>query len=109
MAIIDVLSNAPAANPERKVPAVTRLLSGKGANLIAFNFAPGQRLADHKAAHPITVQCLTGTLDFSVAEETIRLHPGMIIHLEKLVVHRVDCPNDAAENNILLLTMLTNE
>lgn len=47
----------PAPDPSRSRPSATRLLQGDGANVIAFGFAPGQDLPDHKSAHPITVQC----------------------------------------------------
>ena len=30
-------------------------------------------------------------------------------HLREKVTHRVDCPADAPEKNVLLLTMLTGE
>lgn len=110
MTVLSLIDAAPSPNPARPRPAVQRLLQGDGANLIVFNFAPGQDLPDHQAAHPITVQCLSGTLDFTTGEETVRLKPGMVVHLRDHIVHRVDCPPDAPdESNILLLTMLTGE
>lgn len=110
MTVMPVTEQAPAPNPQRPRPAVKRLLQGDGANLIAFTFAPGQNLPDHTAAHPIIVQCVSGTLDFSSGGDTARLRPGTVIHLREDVMHRVDCPADAAEDaSVLLLTMLTGE
>ncbi|GAB2512561.1 Cupin domain protein [Corynebacterium atrinae] len=110
MTVLSLIDAAPSPKPARPRPAVQRLLQGDGANLIVFSFAPGQDLPDHQAAHPITVQCLSGTLDFTTGGEMVRLKPGMVVHLRDHIVHRVDCPPDAPdESNILLLTMLTGE
>ena len=68
MTVLDLESEAAECDPGRMVPAVKRILEGNGANLIAFSFAPGQRLNDHKAAHPITVQWVSGTLDFTCGD-----------------------------------------
>lgn len=108
MTVLTVPDAAPAPRDGAR-PGVQRLLQADGANLIAFTFAPGQSLPDHRAAHPITVQCLTGVLDFTCGDETVRLAPGVVAHLRDHVLHRVDCPPDAAPTNVLLLTMLTGE
>lgn len=105
---VSVLSDAPPANPDSERPAVARLFRGDRANLIAFTFLPGQRLVEHKAAHPITVQALSGVVEFGCGQEVVRLVPGTVVHLPAYVVHWVRCPDDAApEGNIMLLTMLT--
>lgn len=111
LTVLDVLGeDRVAPDPSRDRGTVKRLLSGDGANLITFSFAPGQSWPDHQAAHPITVQCLNGTLDFTVGERTVRLAPGVVLHLRERVEHRVDCPADAPDpSNVLLLTMLTGE
>lgn len=109
MTVLPVPEAAPTPDSTRPRPAVARLLQGDGANLITFAFAPGQNLPDHRAAHPITVQCLEGELDFTCGEETVRLAPGTVIHLREQITHRVDCPADAPERSVLLLTMLTGE
>jgi beta-alanine degradation protein BauB len=109
MTVLSVPDTAPAPDPSRPRPAVARLLQGDGANLITFAFAPGQNLPDHRSAHPITVQCLAGELDFTCGGETVRLAPGTVIHLRGQITHRVDCPDDAPERSVLLLTMLTGE
>lgn len=109
MTVLPLADAAPAPDPSRPRPAVARLLQGDGANLIAFTFSPGQDLPDHRSAHPITVQCVEGVLDFTCGGETVRLAPGVVVHLRERITHRVDCPSDAPERNILLLTMLTGE
>ncbi|WIM66902.1 cupin domain-containing protein [Corynebacterium breve] len=108
--VLSLVDDAPAPNPARPRPAVKRLLQGDGANFIVFNFCPGQDLPDHKAAHPITVQCISGELDFECDGKRIPMKPGEIYHLRAYVPHAVYCPDQAPEeNNILLLTMLTGE
>lgn len=109
MQVIDCLQETPAADPNRSRPGVQRLLSAERANVITFRFLPGQSLPDHKAAHPITVQCLSGLLEFVCEDRTVTLTAGRVIHLPAMVVHAVYCPEDAPADNILLLTMLTGE
>lgn len=111
LTVLEVLgADAVAPDPARERGAVKRLLTGDGANLVTFSFAPGQSWPDHQAAHPITVQCLAGTLDFTVGERTLRLDPGVVVHLKDHIRHQVDCPADAPDAvNVLLLTMLTGE
>ena len=111
---VHLLDAAPVPDPGRPRPAVARVLQGAGANLILFAFAPGQSLPEHRAAHPITVQCLRGTLDFTWGGRTERLDPGTVVHLPAHVTHRVDRPDVDASNPrdgeisaVLLLTMLT--
>lgn len=77
MSALNLLDIAPDTDPHRPRPGVQRVLSGDGANLVLFSFAPGQSLPDHKAAHPITVQALRGELDFSYGSETITLTPAL--------------------------------
>ena len=108
MTVIDLLEDAPAAK-EGVRPGVQRLLQGDGANVIAFTFTAGQSLSDHKAAHPITVQCVSGVLDFTCEGRTVRLDPGVVVHVRDHVVHRVDCPAGTDGTSVLLLTMLTGE
>ena len=56
------------------------------------------------------MQALRGTLDFTCGDETVRLEPGVAVHLPAYVIHRVDCPEDApTDGNVLMLTMLTAE
>ncbi|GAA2029156.1 hypothetical protein GCM10009720_06280 [Yaniella flava] len=90
-------------------PAMLRKLEGDGANLIFLTFAPGQVLRSHTSAHPITVQALSGNLELTTDDGDVVLEPGTVVHLRAMVVHEVFAPNDAAEQNVLLLTMFTGE
>lgn len=90
-------------------PAITRKLEGDGANLIFLTFTPGQVLRSHTTAHPITVQTLEGSLVLTTEDDDIALEPGTVVHLRAMVVHEVSAPEDAAETNVLLLSMLTGE
>ncbi|ARU46404.1 cupin domain-containing protein [Corynebacterium silvaticum] len=106
---LDILSEAPDADPQRKVPTVTRLLQAEGANIIVFTFAPGQVLNDHKAAHPVTIQCLQGFLDVECPDKNVRLTPGKVLYLPQRVIHKVSSPSSSPSEAILLLTMLTGK
>lgn len=101
---LNLLDEAPEPNPQRPRPAVKRVLSADGANLILFSFVPGQDLPDHQAAHPITVQVLRGTVTFTCGENKEELGLGRIVHLPAYVPHAVTCEEEPA---LMLLTMLT--
>ena len=109
MTVIDSAASAPHTDPSRPRPGVRRQLQGDGANVILMNLAPGQCLDDHKAAHPILVQCTQGRLLFTCGDDVVEMGPGVVLHLTSHLTHRVDCPADAPEKNVLILTMLTGE
>lgn len=90
-------------------PAMTRKLEGDGVNLIFLTFTPGQVLRSHTSAHPITVQTLKGSLLLTTDDGDIALEPGTVVHLRAMVVHEVFAPENAADTNMLLLSMLTGE
>lgn len=107
---ITVVGPADAPSPRTgPPPAIKRKLEGDGANLIFLTFTPGQVLRSHTTAHPITVQALKGSLTLTTEDGEILLDPGTVVHLRAMVVHEVAAPEDAAEENVLLLTMLTGE
>ena len=107
---VTVFSAADAPPPRTGTPpAIIRKLEGDGANLIFLTFAPGQVLRSHTTAHPITVQALQGRLLLTTDDGDIALEPGTVVHLRAMVVHEVSAPEDAAAENVLLLTMLTGE
>ena len=101
---LNLFAEAPEPHPTRPRPAVKRVLSADGANLILFSFLTGQDLPDHKAAHPITVQVLQGSVTFKCGEHGHVLTPGRIVHLPAYVPHAVTCSEEPA---LMLLTMLT--
>ncbi|ALC06239.1 hypothetical protein CDES_09235 [Corynebacterium deserti GIMN1.010] len=108
MDFLHLLDLAPAPHPTKNRPSVKRLLNADGANLIAFTFSPGQSLPDHRSAHPVTLQALTGELTVSVDGSTHTLTPGTIIHINAQHTHRVDSVLESGDA-VLLLSMLTGE
>lgn len=106
---INAVQQAPAGDPNRSSPVAQRLVQADGGNIIAFTFAPGQSMPEHQAAHPITVQCLSGYLEFTVEGRTVPMDPGVVIHVAARVPHEVVCPVNATADSVLLLTMLTGE
>ncbi|AZA08996.1 MULTISPECIES: cupin domain-containing protein [Corynebacterium] len=87
-------NDAPAPS-DRKVPSVQRVLEAEGCNVILFRFRPGQELREHKAAWPITVQCLEGALEFGWQGQQITLTPGQMLYLPKMEPHWVRAEQDA--------------
>lgn len=98
----DVVAAAPPAK-DGDGPSVKRLQTAEGVNIIAMRFRSGQTLPDHRAAHPIMVQCLEGQVRFTVGDRSEVLTPGFVAHLPAMVPHRVD----ADEDSVFLLAMLT--
>lgn len=98
----DVINDAPAPTAGDS-PAVKRLVTADGVNLIAMTFQAGQVLQDHRCAHPITVQCVSGHIVFHAGEHSEVLTPGRIAHLPAQITHRVE----ATEDSVFLLSMLT--
>ena len=90
MTVIDSIATAPQTDPSRSRPGVRRHLQGDGANVILMNFAEGRLL-------------------FTCGDEVVEMRPGVVLHLTSHLTHRVDCPADAPEKNVLILTMLTGE
>lgn len=86
-------------------PAVQRLAQVDGVNLIAMTFTAGQALTEHRAAHPITVQAISGRVHFTVGSRVAELTPGHVVHLPAMVTHRVD----AIDDSVVLLSMYTGE
>lgn len=103
-----LLSPSQAPDPrEGAAPAIARILNGHAAEFILMTYTPGQVLADHLAAHPVTIQCLEGELALTVGGQTVALRPGRVAHLRAEAPHRVECRPEAPARNVLLLTMLT--
>lgn len=80
---------------DRKTPSVRRVFEGTGCNIILFRFCAGQRLKEHKAAHPITVQALSGEVHFAWEGQQAVLRPGSMLHLPAMVPHEVWAEADA--------------
>lgn len=98
--------------PEQRTgtpPAITRTLEGDGVNLVFMTYTPGQVLRSHTTSHPIMLQALRGSLTVTTDDGDIPLRPGTVVHLRAMVVHEVSAPENAADTNVLLLSMLTGE
>ena len=115
--VLNIIDEAPAAK-EGDFPAAQRLATADGATIVAFHFAPGQRLDSHHAPHPISVQVIDGEVEFAVARKasdpsdvddkeftTTTLTPGMVHYVPAFVVHHVTSKNGA----IMQLTLHTGD
>ncbi|WP_338748100.1 cupin domain-containing protein [Janibacter alittae] len=83
-------------------PGVKKALVGHGARVVMFRFAAGQVLAEHTAAFPILVQCLSGTVEFVAGEQTVALSPGAVANLDTRVPHEVRAVTDALFQLVML-------
>ncbi|MFD5867235.1 cupin domain-containing protein [Corynebacterium sp. NPDC060344] len=101
--LIDVIDAAPDAR-DGDFPAAKRVLTADGATIVAFTFAKGQRLDDHHAPHPLTVQVIEGSIRFTVEDRDHRLVPGKILHVPEGVVHSVHADDGDATFLLLLST-----
>lgn len=95
-----LLDLAPVGTGTR--PGVKKALVGHGARVVMFRFEAGQVLAEHTAAFPILVQCLTGTVDFVAGEQSVRLEPGAVANLDTRVPHEVRAVTDADFQLVML-------
>lgn len=83
-------------------PGVKKALVGYGARVVMFRFTAGQVLAEHTAAFPILVQCLSGSVEFAAGEESVVLEPGSIANLDTRVPHEVRAVTDAVFQLVML-------
>lgn len=83
-------------------PGVKKALVGHGARVVMFRFAAGQVLAEHTAAFPILVQCLSGTVEFVAGEQSVTLSPGAVANLDTRVPHEVRAVTDAIFQLVML-------
>ena len=95
-----LLDLAPVAEGSR--PGVKKALVGHGARVVMFRFGPGQVLAEHTAAFPVLVQCLSGTVEFVAGEESVTLCPGAVANLDTGVPHEVRAVTDAVFQLVML-------
>ena len=83
-------------------PGVTRALVGHGCRVVMFRFAAGQVLAEHSAAFPILVQCLSGSVEFVVGEQVVTLAAGAVANVDTRVRHEVRAVDDAVFQLVML-------
>ena len=58
--------------------------------------------ADHRAPAPILVQATSGDVSFSTAEKTVSLVPGVAVHVDEGVMHKLVAHADS----VVMLTIL---
>ncbi len=100
---IDVIAAAPAAK-DGEFPAAERVLTADGATIVVFTFAKGQRLDDHHAPHPLTVQVVEGCLKFTVEDREYHLKPGRVLHVPEGTMHSVEADHKDAVFLLMLST-----
>jgi len=83
-------------------PRIEKLASGAGATVIRIGFSAGQTMADHRAQFPILVQTITGDISFGTEDRTVPLVPGVAVHVDAGIVHRLVANTDS----VVMLTIL---
>ncbi len=107
LSVVELPGSVATPDPERALPATRRILKADGVDLISFTFSPGQVLGEHHAPHPLTIQCLDGEVDLILADTTVRLRQGTLLHLEEGITHHVQATPEATEPATILVTLLT--
>lgn len=79
-----------------------KIFASKHVDLIRMVLPAGKQIAEHTAKGEITVHCLEGLVDFTVAGQTVSLSPGRLLCLSNREPHSLQ----ALENSSLLLTLL---
>lgn len=69
---------------------VTKLYENQWTKLVQITLRNGKTLAEHKAAEPVTIQCVSGEGVLVVGEERVALKAGVIVLLESNVAHSVE-------------------
>lgn len=82
-------------------PSISVLINTLHAKEIRIVFKKGQEMTAHKAAYPIVVIVIDGSIDFGVDSERFTLDKGMIIALEANMLHDLK----ATKDSIVLLSM----
>ena len=84
-----------------KAPVVQALAQSGYARHILFSFQAGQLLKEHTTSSQITVQVISGRLQFATQEALHELLPGQMLLLEADVPHSVLAQTDS----VMLLIM----
>ena len=80
---------------EQTKPAIKVMIKTPDAKEIRLVFRKGQEMKEHQAPYPIIVHVLEGTIDFGVKQERILLKKGMMIALERNVLHDLIAQEDS--------------
>ena len=75
-----------------KEKQIEQLFSGPRRKIIQITLRDSAILDAHKAAVPITIQCIagSGTLRVDDGGESIELKPGILVTIEPNVVHEIN-------------------
>ena len=86
---------------------VEQLYEGPGRKLVQITLRNSATLETHKAAVPITIQCVAGSgiLRAADASEPIELKPGVLVTIEANVLHEIKADPDVS----ILLTQFTGK
>lgn len=99
--VIDLLTEEPtstSANQQR----TTVLAKSERLELIRLVLPAGKQIAEHRAPGDLTVQCLSGEVDFTALGRSQTLSPGKLLYLSAHEPHALSARSDAT----LLLTLL---
>ena len=75
-------------------PAVKRINRSTSETVVRLAFRADQVMAEHLAAHPILVLGQTGSIDFTVDGQTVRLEPGTAVRVDARVPHSLHAVTD---------------
>jgi quercetin dioxygenase-like cupin family protein len=91
------------ANPQDGTgPRIERLGGGANVTVVRLSFRAGQAMKDHCARVPILVQGQVGRITLSTADRTVDLVPGVAVHVDAELTHRLQ----AVEDSVITLLVL---
>ncbi len=76
------------------------LVKDYGLNVMLMALRRGARLHEHRTRGPLTVQVMSGRVNFAAAGVPHEITPGTMFALDREIVHSVE----ALEDSVLLLT-----
>ncbi len=82
-------------------PNSITLRKAPGLQLVLLAMQAGDRLHEHQAAGPITLQPLSGKVRFATQDESVELEPHRVVALDGRIPHTVE----ALAESICLLTI----
>tara|TARA_R110002072_G_scaffold284006_1_gene447848 strand:- start:60001 stop:60324 length:324 start_codon:yes stop_codon:yes gene_type:complete len=94
--LIDLLQIAPDAEPKPSL-----LILNDSFKVMRLVLPAGKTIPEHKAPKEITVQCVSGSVDFTTKGETHHMTTGKLLHLEPGELHALT----AIEASVMLVTM----
>ncbi len=86
---------------KENAPSVQIIAQSGHARYVLFSLRAGQGLREHRTSSQISVQILSGQLDFTAQDKTETLNPGQLLLLEADIPHALTAQTDA----VMLLIM----